>query len=165
MEQVDQAYLDEILKFSKPPEQRKKGDVKLPEQEVTYEDLQKMAEDLHKKDRDASMNLIIQCLQFLVQIWGNQLNNRSGAEKLSTKGKMDSAIYAQTREYIKPLLRKLQNKSLPEDITDSLTEIVKHLLERNYILVSISIAVNLLKLLDDKVYKSKKKFSLKLTIC
>lgn len=136
MDQVDQAYLDEILKSSKPHEQRKKGDVKIPEEEVTYEDLQKMAEDLHKRDRDAAMELIIQCLQFLVKMWGNQLNSRSGAEKISTKGKMDSAIYAQTREYIKPLLRKLQKKSLPEDITESLTEIVKHLLERNYILVS-----------------------------
>lgn len=49
---------------------------------------------------------------------------------------MASATYAQTREYLKPLLRKLRNKSLPEDITDSLTEIVKHLLDRNYIYVS-----------------------------
>lgn len=144
MEQVDQAYLDELLKSSKPGEQRKKGDVTIPEQEITYEDLQKMAEDLHKKDRDAGMTMIIQCLQFLVKVWGNQLNSRSGAEKLSTKGKMDSAIYAQTREYLKPLLRKLQNKSLPEDITDSLTEIVKHLLERNYILVSIIVKLSYL---------------------
>ncbi|XP_011501756.1 PREDICTED: pre-mRNA-splicing factor 18 [Ceratosolen solmsi marchali] len=136
MEQVDQAYLDEILKSSKPQEQRKKGDVHVPDEEVTYEDIQIMATALDKKDRDTDMNIITQFLQFLVKMWGDQLNGRLASEKTGAKGKMDSAIYAQTREYLKPLLRKLKNKSLPEDITDSLTEIVKHLLERNYILAS-----------------------------
>jgi len=136
MDQVDQAYLDEILKSSKPSEQRKKGDVPVPDAEVTYEDIQKMAENLDKNDREMDMKIITQFLQFLVKLWGEQLNSRSGAEKMGSKGKMDSAIYAQTREYLKPLLRKLKNKSLPEDITDSLTEIVKQLLDRNYILAS-----------------------------
>lgn len=135
MDQVDQAYLDEILESSKPNEQRKKKDVQILDEEVTYEDIQKMAENLDKRDRETDMKIITQFLQFLVKLWGDQLNGRSGAEKMGTKGKMDGAIYAQTREYLKPLLRKLKNKSLPEDITDSLTEIVKQLLDRNYILV------------------------------
>ncbi|XP_014218715.1 pre-mRNA-splicing factor 18 [Copidosoma floridanum] len=136
MDQVDQAYLDEILESSKPGEQRKKGDVPVPDAEITYEDIQKMAEKLDKNDRETDMKIITQFLQFLLKLWGDQLNSRRGAEKMSTKGKMDGAIYAQTGEYLKPLLRKLKNKSLPEDITDSLTEIVKQLLDRNYILAS-----------------------------
>lgn len=96
-----------------------------------------MSVKLNKGDRDFDLNVITQFIQFLVQMWGNQLNSRSTAEKMSTRGKMASATYAQTREYLKPLLRKLKNKSLPEDITDSLTDIVKHLLERNYILVRV----------------------------
>lgn len=136
MEQVDQAYLNEILASSKPQNRDGKGDVKVPDEGVTYEDLQKMSVKLNKGDRDFDLNVITQFIQFLVQMWGNQLNSRSTAEKMSTRGKMASATYAQTREYLKPLLRKLKNKSLPEDITDSLTDIVKHLLERNYILAS-----------------------------
>ncbi|XP_015606208.1 pre-mRNA-splicing factor 18 [Cephus cinctus] len=136
MEQVDQAYLNELLATSKPQERSGKGDVPVPDEGVTYEDIQKMSVRLNRGDRDFDMSVIIQFLQFLVQLWGNQLNSRTAAEKMSTRGKMASATYAQTREYLKPLLRKLQNKSLPEDITDSLTEIVKHLLERNYILAS-----------------------------
>ncbi|XP_076673233.1 pre-mRNA processing factor 18 [Andrena cerasifolii] len=136
MEQVDQAYLNEILSSSKPQDRDGKGDVNVPDEGVTYEDLQKMSAKLNKGDRDFDLNVITQFIQFLVQMWGNQLNSRSTAEKMSTKGKMASATYAQTREYLKPLLRKLKNKSLPEDITDSLTDIVKHLLERNYILAS-----------------------------
>lgn len=82
------------------------------------------------------MSVIEQFIQFLVQQWGNQLNGRSTSEKMGPRGKIDSATYAQTKEYMKPLLRKLRRKSLPEDITDSLTQIVKHVLERNYILAS-----------------------------
>ncbi|KAG7212948.1 hypothetical protein KM043_002289 [Ampulex compressa] len=136
MEQVDQAYLNEILSSSKPQNRDGKGDVNVPDEGVTYEDLQKMSVKLNKGDKEFDMNVITQFIQFLVQMWGNQLNSRSTAEKMSTRGKMASATYAQTREYLKPLLRKLKNKSLPEDITESLTEIVKHLLERNYILAS-----------------------------
>ncbi|XP_011300947.1 pre-mRNA-splicing factor 18 [Fopius arisanus] len=136
MEQVDQAYLNELLSSSKPNNCDRKGDVNVPDEEITYEDIQKMSAKLNRGDRDFDMSVITQFLQFLVLVWGNHLNSRGTAEKMSTRGKMASATYAQTREYLKPLLRKLKNKSLPEDITDSLTEIVKHLLERNYILAS-----------------------------
>ncbi|XP_015121242.1 pre-mRNA-splicing factor 18 [Diachasma alloeum] len=136
MEQVDQAYLNELLSSSKPNNCDRKGDVNVPDEEITYEDIQKMSARLNRGDRDFDMSVITQFLQFLVLVWGNHLNSRGTAEKMSTRGKMASATYAQTREYLKPLLRKLKNKSLPEDITDSLTEIVKHLLERNYILAS-----------------------------
>lgn len=138
MDQVDQAYLNELLSSSKPSDSnRKVDDNVIPEVEITYEDIEKMSGKLNRGDRDFDMKLITQFLTFLVQMWGNHLNSQLTIEKTSTKGKMASATYAQTREYLKPLMRKLKNKSLPEDITDSLTEIVKHLLERNYILVSI----------------------------
>lgn len=137
MEQVDQAYLNEILTSSKSQSLDGKGDVNVPDEGVTYEDIKKMSTKLNKGDKDFDMSVITLFVQYLVQMWGIQLNSRTAAEKMSTKGKMNSATYAQTREYLKPLLRKLKNKSLPEDITDSLTEIVKHLLQRNYILVRI----------------------------
>ncbi|XP_058808588.1 pre-mRNA-splicing factor 18 [Phymastichus coffea] len=135
MDKVDQAYLNELLESSKPQEQQKKDVYKL-EQEITYEDIQMMAADLEKRGRETDMHIITTFLQFLVKTWGEHLNSRSGVEKMGTRGKMEGAVFAQTKEYLKPLLRKLKNKSLPEDITDSLTEIVKHLLERNYILAS-----------------------------
>ena len=69
-------------------------------------------------------------------MWNNQLNSLSGTEKTGTKGKLAMATYNQTQVYLKPLFRKLKSKKLPEDILDSLTTIVKHLLERNYIMVN-----------------------------
>lgn len=75
--------------------------------------------------------------QFLLHQWGEDLNSRTGAEKMGTRGKFAHATYSQTQQYLKPLLRKLKNKTLPEDISDSLTEITKHILDRNYIAVSL----------------------------
>lgn len=74
-------------------------------------------------------------LQFILKRWHDQLNNRSKEEKVTTNGKLMGATYAQTEEYLKPLLRKLKSFTLPEDISDSLTEIVVHLLNRNYLKV------------------------------
>jgi pre-mRNA-splicing factor 18 len=48
-------------------------------------------------------------------------------------GKLASATYAQTQSYLKPLFKKLRNKSIQDDILDSLTIIVRHLLNRNYV--------------------------------
>lgn len=68
-------------------------------------------------------------------MWGNQLNNRSPAEKMGVRGKLACATYTQTQVYLKPLLRKLKIKTLPEDISDSLTEITRYMVDRDYIQV------------------------------
>lgn len=75
------------------------------------------------------------CFQLLIRMWNDQLNSLSGAE-IGTKGKLALATLTQTQIYLKPLFRKLKSKKLPEDILDSLTIIIKHLLDRNYIMVS-----------------------------
>lgn len=72
-------------------------------------------------------------------MWSSELNSKAGSVKISQKGKMVMAKYTQTQTYLKPLLRKLKSKTLPEDISDSLTEIVKHILDRNYIQVRYTI--------------------------
>lgn len=85
---------------------------------------------------DLILNFLIY-FQFLLKKWDIQLQNRSKEEKISTKGKLALATYKQTQEYLKPLLRKLKTHTLPEDISDSLTEIVEHLLNRNYLKVCL----------------------------
>ena len=51
-------------------------------------------------------------------------------------GKRASATYGQTQHYLKPLFKKLRNKSIQDDILDSLTIIVGHLLNRNYVIAN-----------------------------
>lgn len=72
----------------------------------------------------------------MLKLWKDKLQHRSSVEKRETKGKLAGAIYTQTKDYLKPLLKKLKTYTLPEDISDSLTEIVEHLLNRNYLKVN-----------------------------
>ncbi|KAG8225527.1 hypothetical protein J437_LFUL006066 [Ladona fulva] len=160
LERVDQAYVDEILYSanmtggasgngvssssaggvsgvaSHDAEGRRTNDVKVTDDGVTYDQIQACAERLGKGDRDLDMNVTLQFLTFLLKMWGNQLNSRPASEKISVKGKMASATYTQTQVYLEPLFRKLKSLTLPEDISDSLTEIIRHLLDRNYIMAN-----------------------------
>ncbi|XP_069692653.1 pre-mRNA-splicing factor 18 [Periplaneta americana] len=137
MEKVDQAFLDEILASQvQDAEGRSTNDVKVQDDGITYDEIQKMASNLGKGDRDLDMNVITLFIQFLLKMWGNQLNNRPPAEKMGVKGKLACATYTQTQVYLKPLLRKLKTKTLPEDISDSLTEITRYMLDRDYIRAS-----------------------------
>lgn len=136
MEKVDQAYLDELLKSQGQGKGGSTTKEKSQENHVTYEEIQQMAAKLGKGDMKYDMDLIIKFLQLILRLWGDELNKRSDAEKMATRGKMALATYTQTQQYLKPLLSKLKTKTLPEDILDSLTEIVRHLLDRDYIMAS-----------------------------
>ncbi|XP_065564367.1 pre-mRNA-splicing factor 18-like isoform X2 [Artemia franciscana] len=72
-------------------------------------------------------------MKLLLQKWRIGLNNRTEVEKRAVKGKLQSATYAQTQSYLRPLMKKLRQNNLPPDIQESLTEIIGHLLDRNYI--------------------------------
>uniref|UniRef100_A0A6M2DR32 Pre-mRNA-splicing factor 18 n=1 Tax=Xenopsylla cheopis TaxID=163159 RepID=A0A6M2DR32_XENCH len=138
MEQVDQAILDEMVEsniFNNSKHQHPED--YLTEESTTYEDIQQMAKRLGKGNREHDMMVIMTLLQFLMKQWYVQLE-KSKTKNLSTKEKIARATFNQTRDYLRPLLRKLKSKSLPDDICDSLCEITRHLLDRNYIMASDS---------------------------
>nr|CAG4643853.1 EOG090X03WO [Lepidurus arcticus] len=141
MEQVDEAYVNEVLASHQTDTQKDgkpgaSGDVKVLDDAMSYEEIQALAPQLDKGDHDLDVKVIYQLLKLILQLWGQCLNSRPEAEKRSVKGKMASATYGQTQAYVKPLLKKLRNKSMPDDILDSLTTITKHLLKRNYVAAS-----------------------------
>ncbi|CAF4901022.1 unnamed protein product [Pieris macdunnoughi] len=136
MDEVDQAYLNEILALGAQSDIEKLQKEEALDESISYDTIQEMAKTMGQGDRSHDMNVIMSLLQFLLNLWGQQLTSATAAEKTSTKHKMTRATYTQTQVYLKPLMRKLKKKNLPEDICDSLTEITKHLLERNYIMAS-----------------------------
>lgn len=141
MDQVDQAFLDEILKSQQAQgtaaEEESAGHAEdVPLEDVTYEGIQEMARGLGKGNKERDTEVILTLLEFLLKMWNAQLNSGAASERMATKSKIARATYTQTRVYMRPLLRKLRNKSLPEDILDSLTDIVRLLLDRNYIKAS-----------------------------
>nr|CAG4649226.1 EOG090X03WO [Scapholeberis mucronata] len=145
MERVDEAYLNEILSSVKNEEEQhsdegtskpKAGDVKVITDAISYEEILDLSQNLGKGNVDLDLKVISQLLRLLLQIWGQKLNSRPEADKRSVKGKRASAIYGQTQQYLKPLFKKLRNKSIQDDILDSLTIIVGHLLDRNYVIAN-----------------------------
>jgi pre-mRNA-splicing factor 18 len=134
MEEVDQAYLKEILAEGQAPNKDKNANEDIDiDDSVTWESIQEMAENLGKNNREHDIKVIISLLKFLLKTWNDQLNQLKSAEKMRTKQKIARATFTQTRVYLKPLLRKLKHNTIPEDILDSLSDIVKHLLNGNYL--------------------------------
>lgn len=139
MDQVDQQYLDDILANA---EENKQNSADKPEEDVviddsiTYEQIQDMANRLGRGNKEHDHMVISTLLEFILKMWHNQVNSYSQTERMSTEVKIARATCAQTKVYMKPLLRKLKSRTLPEDILDSLTDIVKRLLVRNYIKAS-----------------------------
>lgn len=137
LERVDQAYLNEILKSQgQDSETPSAHDVKVTDDKITIDDIKKMSADLGEGDSALDAKVILTFLKFLLQMWGVTLNSRSEAEKVSVRGKLATATYGQTQSYLRPLLRKLKTKSLPEDILESLVTIVQHLLDREYVMAN-----------------------------
>ncbi|GBN14295.1 Pre-mRNA-splicing factor 18 [Araneus ventricosus] len=135
MEKVDQAYLDEILKTQgKADDGKSVNDVKVEDEKTSIEEIKEEAsKNLGKGSDSDDAKVILKFLRFLLQLWGQKLNARSEAEKTSMKGKMASATYTQTQNYIRPLFRRLKKENCPEDILEHLVLIVNYLLDRNYV--------------------------------
>lgn len=137
MDAVDQAYLQEML-IDNPvdpnKDKNKNEDIDL-DSSITYESLQEKAPQLGRGDKQHDIDVCLNLLKLLLCKWNDQVNTVVN-EKMKTKTKIARATFTQTRVYLKPLLKKLKNNKIPEDIFDSLTEIIKHLLKRDYIAAS-----------------------------
>lgn len=152
MEKVDAAYLEEIVKSGSGDSGRegdkKKGahDVKIEEMNTTIEEILQEAQHLgrqrskrpHSEEKEESdfksdCQVILKYLKFLLELWGKKLNDRGEPEKRSTQGKISTAIYGQTQNYLKPLFKQLNKETIADDILKHLILIIKFVLERNYV--------------------------------
>lgn len=134
LEKVDQAYLDEILKTQgKTNDGKSVNDVKFEEESTTLEEIKSMTNDFGKGNVSHDVKVILTFLKFILHLWGTKLNSRSENEKICMKGKLASATYNQTQSYIGPLFKRLKNKTVPEDILEYLVDIVKNMLDRDYV--------------------------------
>lgn len=135
MEKVDQDYLQDLLKTSKD-EDTKKSTSNNDHKCLSHEEIVELSKKMGRGNKEHDMTVIVHFITLILKLWNDQLQNRLTEEKMGTKGKLLGATYTQTQVYLKPLLRKLKSFSVPDDILDSLTEIVLHLLNRNYLKAS-----------------------------
>lgn len=133
MDQVDQDYLNEMMTSSSSSSS--KSTVLVKDDGTTKEDIEKMKEILGKGNSDTDQEIILKYLKFILKEWGDDINKKSEEEKRSLKGKVGSAMHAQTVSYMKPMFRKLKSKTMQEDILECLVGIIAYMLDRNYIRV------------------------------
>lgn len=136
MDEVNQQYLKDIFASSEAGNDEKDDDQKdeVLDESITYDEIQEMARRLGRGNKDHDHLVISTLLEFLLKLWNAQVNSQKQVH--TTNVKIARATYNQTKVYMKPLLRKLKTRSIPDDILDSLTIIIKHLLSRNYIKAS-----------------------------
>ncbi|UXI18635.1 hypothetical protein NH340_JMT04578 [Sarcoptes scabiei] len=153
MEKVDAAYLEEIVKSggsfdSNSDKKRGKNDVKIEEMNTSIDEIIQEAKYLGRQRsnhkvrldearRKSDCSIISKFLKYLLELWGRKLNDRNESEKRSTQGRLLTAIYTQTQDYLKPMFKQLTKETIAEDILKHLILIVKHLLERDYNLIDV----------------------------
>ncbi|KAJ4937573.1 hypothetical protein JOQ06_002207 [Pogonophryne albipinna] len=134
MDKIDAQYLNEIVGGTEPGELDTQHDLKVHEENTTIEELEvTLGRTLGKGDDNGDQDVIDKFLRFLLGVWAKDLNRREDHVKRSVQGKLASATHSQTESYLKPLFRKLRKKNLPADIKESITDIIKFMLEREYV--------------------------------
>uniref|UniRef100_F6ZCD8 Pre-mRNA-splicing factor 18 n=1 Tax=Monodelphis domestica TaxID=13616 RepID=F6ZCD8_MONDO len=133
LDKIDQQDLDEMASGQEPGENDTQNDLKVHEENTTFEELEALGKSLGKGDDQEDMDIITKVLKFLLGVWAKELNAREDHVKQSVQGKLNSATHKQTEAYLRPLFRKLQKRTLPADIKESITNIIKFLLQREYV--------------------------------
>ncbi|XP_075713509.1 pre-mRNA-splicing factor 18 isoform X2 [Rhinoderma darwinii] len=133
LDKIDQQYLHELVSGQEQTEDDAQNDLKVHEENTTIEELEVLGECLGQGDDNKDMDIINKILKFLLGVWAKDLNAREDYVKRSVHGKLASATQKQTESYLKPLFRKLRKKNLPADIKESITDIIKYMLEREYV--------------------------------
>lgn len=70
--------------------------------------------------------------KLLLRMWDADLESRDEVTKRSQKGRSETAVLEQCKDYIAPLLRMCRHENMPPDILINLHELVKHCEEGNF---------------------------------
>ncbi|XP_062860925.1 pre-mRNA-splicing factor 18 isoform X1 [Trichomycterus rosablanca] len=133
MDKIDQQYLNEIVGGQESVDPNTQDDLKVHEENTTIEELEALGKSLGTGNDIKDMDIIDKVMRFLLGVWAKDLNSREDHVKRSVQGKLASATQKQTESYLKPLFRKLRKKTLSADIKESITDIIKFMLEREYV--------------------------------
>lgn len=133
MDKSEQESLNELMNSvnGEKGDANSAQDVEIKEDDtINFNEILELSKNRNKAN---DMLMVLKYIKFIVKKWGQALNSRTIDEKLTTKGRIETALHSQTVSYLKPLCRKLKTSSLPDDILDSLVKIFLELIDRNYI--------------------------------
>ncbi|KAI9482442.1 Prp18 domain-containing protein, partial [Coemansia mojavensis] len=95
-------------------------------------DVSDISVELLRRDMDRLNTLLYVYFKRVLYEWDDFLNMRPDEERLSVDGKMAMATQRQSAEYLKPLFRGLKARTLQADIVARITEIARHMIDREY---------------------------------
>ncbi|KAK4528722.1 hypothetical protein GAYE_SCF63G6667 [Galdieria yellowstonensis] len=72
----------------------------------------------------------------LLKMWKAEVEQLDEETKRTSLGRKTLATFEQTKEYLKPLFRKLKNQQLDENILRSLDKILRYVEQREYVLAN-----------------------------
>ncbi|NXJ24465.1 PRP18 factor, partial [Dicrurus megarhynchus] len=133
LDKIDQRYWNEIVGGQEAGDDDSQNDLKVHEENTTIEGLEALGESLGRGDDHYDMDIITKFLKFLLGVWAKELNAREDYVKRGVQGKLNSATQKQTESYLRPLFRRLHKRTLPADIKESITDIIKFMLQREYV--------------------------------
>jgi len=139
MKRVDQQYMKAMEKGDHNNDQDEEQNVfesKVYTTDKTMEDLLDMATEIRQGDLKHDDKVIAEWIKLIVTMWGNELRTKPEAERISMKVRAEATTFTQTKAYVKPLLKLLKKHKLTDDIRDSLSSMVKYVLQRDYILAN-----------------------------
>jgi len=136
LKKVDKEYLKAVEKNDLTTDDRNKMELKIYSTNRTWSELLELANDLRRGDQKHDEMVISEWIKVIMTMWGHELNSRHEMEKIEVKGRMEAATFKQTMGYMKPLLRMIRKGTLSDDIRDSLTLMVKFIMQRDYILAN-----------------------------
>jgi pre-mRNA-splicing factor 18 len=85
------------------------------------------------KDRELAIKTVLLFLRILLKEWQCDLDGRPDETKKSTAGRMVSATFQQTKDYLVPFFKMLQSDDLPADILAHLVDIIGFLQQSEYV--------------------------------
>jgi len=135
LKNVDKQYLKAVQKEDSIDD-KQKLELKLYTTTKTWTELLELAHGLRMGDHKHDEMVISEWIKVMMTMWGQELNFRDESEKMTVKGRMDAATYTQTKGYVKPLLKMLRKNQLSDDIRDSLSNMVRYIMQRDYILAN-----------------------------
>jgi len=133
LKKVDKEYLKAFAADDATSDDKNKMELKLYNTNRTWSELRELATDLRRGDHKHDEMVVSEWMKVIMTMWGHELNSRHEMEKITVKGRMDGALFKQTKGYLKPLLKMLRKGNLSDDIRDSLTSMVKYIMHRDYI--------------------------------
>ncbi|KAJ2455591.1 hypothetical protein EV183_000690 [Coemansia sp. RSA 2336] len=124
------AMLDDLKRQAQMNDEDDKRKQKL--QVLLDYDVSDISVELLRRDMDRLHTLLYVYFKRVLYEWEDFLSMRPDEERLSVDGKMAMATQRQSAEYLKPLFRGLKARTLQADIVARITEIARHMIDREY---------------------------------